>query len=127
MVSLFRHLNHVTQNCANLNNTNHIFLDFKNKHIFYNDDNDDHLPITVYSGIKPSRGPEFILNAVLSLGIFYTDRELLLNETLGGCFCNAKLIREEDDTESMYNYSNLVMNILVNNQLMFSPKWSTYD
>ena len=57
MVSLFRHLHHVTQNYANLNNTDQIFLCFANKHIFYDDDDDDHLPIPVYSGIKPSMGP----------------------------------------------------------------------
>ena len=53
MVSLFFHLHHVTQNCSNLNNTNHNFPDFKNKHLFYDDDDDEHFPIPVYSGIKP--------------------------------------------------------------------------
>ena len=53
MVSLFRHLHHVTQNCVNLNNNDQIFLGFVNKHIFYDDDNDEHLTILVYSGIKP--------------------------------------------------------------------------
>ena len=57
MVLLFCYLHHVTQNCANLKNTNQNFLDFTNKHIFYNDDNDEHSPILVYSGIKPSMGP----------------------------------------------------------------------
>ena len=54
MVSLFRHLHHVTQNCANLNNTDQTFPDFANKHIFYDDDDNEKLPIPVYSGIKPS-------------------------------------------------------------------------
>ena len=66
-------------------------------------------------------GPEFILNILLSLGRFSTERELLLNDTLRGCFCNAKFIREEDDPESLKNYSNQVMNIFVNNQLVFFP------
>ena len=56
MVSLFRHLNHVTQNCANINNTDQMFLDFANNNLFYDYDNDEHLPLTVYSGIKPSMG-----------------------------------------------------------------------
>ena len=56
MVSLFRHLHNVTQNCANINNTDQIFLDFSKKHLFYDDDDDGHLPIPVYSGIKPSTG-----------------------------------------------------------------------
>ena len=92
MVSLFRHLHNVTQNCANINNTDQNFLDFSNKYLFYDHDNDDHLPIPVYSGIKPSMGTEFILGALLSFGIFSTEIELLLNCTLRGCFRNAKLI-----------------------------------
>ena len=54
MVSLFRHLHHVTQNFANLNNNDQFLPDFTNTHLFYDDDNDEHLPIPVYSGIKPS-------------------------------------------------------------------------
>ena len=57
MVSLFCHLHHVTQNFANINNnTDQNFLDFANKHLFYDDKDDEHLTIPVYSGIKPSMG-----------------------------------------------------------------------
>ena len=84
MVSLFRHLHHVTQNCANLNNTDQISPDFANKHLFYNDEDYDHLPDLVYSGFKPFMGPEFNLNTLLSLGRFSTERKILLNDTLIG-------------------------------------------
>ena len=57
MFSLFRHLHRVTQNLANINNTDQNFPDFANKHLFYNDDDDEHLPIPVYSGIKTSMEP----------------------------------------------------------------------
>ena len=106
MVKLFRHLHNVTQNCSNLNNTDQIFLDFSNKHLFYDDNDDEHLPISVYSGIKISMGSGFILNTLLSLGIFSTERELILNDTLRGFFRNAKLISEEDNSKSLHNYSN---------------------
>ena len=92
MVSLFRHLYHVTQNCANINNTDQILLDFSNKHLFYDDENYEHLPIPVYSSIKPSTGPDFILNKILSSGIFSTKRELLLSDTLRGCFCKFQFL-----------------------------------
>ena len=121
MVSLFRHLHHVTQNCANLNNTDQMFPDFAKKHLFYYDDDNEHLPIRVYSGIKTSMGPGFILNTLFFLGRFSTERKLFLNDTLRGCFSNAKLIREEYDPESLQNYSNQVMNIFVNNQLVYFP------
>ena len=58
MVSLFRHLHSVTKNCANINNTDQNFPGFSNRHIFYDNYNDEHLPILVYSVIKPSIGPE---------------------------------------------------------------------
>ena len=56
MVSLFRHLHHVTQNWANINNNEQKFLDFASKNLFYDDVNDEHLLITLYSGIRPSMG-----------------------------------------------------------------------
>ena len=43
MVSVFRHLHHV-----NINNTDQILLDFSNKHLFYDNGNNEHLPIPVY-------------------------------------------------------------------------------
>ena len=121
MVSLFCHLHHVTPNFLNLNNSDQMFLYFTNKDTFYDNDDDEHLPIPLYSGIKTSMGTEFILNKLLSLSRFSTERKLLLNDTLIGYFRNAKLIREEDDPESLHNYSNQVMNIFVNNQLLFFP------
>ena len=66
-------------------------------------------------------GSGFILNTLLSLGIFSTERELILNDTLRGCFRNSKLISEEDDPKSLQNYSNQVMDIFFNNQLVFFP------
>ena len=56
-------------------------------------------------------GTEFILDTLLFLGRFYTEREFLFNGTLRGCFCNVKLIGEEDDPEYLQNYSNQAMNI----------------
>ena len=95
------------------------FLCFSNKHIFYDDDDHHHLPIPVCSGIKPSMGTEFISNTLLSLGRFCTEKEIILNDTVRGCFSNAKLIGKEDDSESLQNYPNHVVNIFVNNQLLF--------
>ena len=84
MISFFRHLHHVTQNCASINNIDQIFPNFSKKHLFYNYDNDEHLPIPLHSGIKPSRGEEFIINILLFLGIFSTARKVVFNDTLRG-------------------------------------------
>ena len=122
MVSLFRYLHHVTNNCANINNTDQIFHDFANKHLLFDDVNYEHLPIPVYLCIKPSVWTEFILNILSSLGRFSKERDLLFNETVRCWFCNAKLIWEEYDTESLKNSSDQVMNIFVNNQLVLFRK-----
>ena len=121
MVSLFCHLHHVTQNFTNLNNTDQISPDFANTHLFYNGDYDEHLPIPVYSGIKDFMGPEFILSTLLSLGRFSKEREILLNETQRGCFCNSKLIGEEDEPESLQSYLDQVMKYFDNNKLVLFP------
>ena len=57
MVLLLRYLNIVTQHCANLNNTDQIFLDFTNTYLSYDGDDDENLLILVYSGINNSMGP----------------------------------------------------------------------
>ena len=56
--------------------------------------------------------PEFILNTLLSLERFSTERIILLDDTLSDCFFNTKLIGEEDDPDFLQNYSNQVINIL---------------
>ena len=68
-------------------------------------------------------GPEFILNTLLSLGTFSTERKLLLNDTVRGIFNNSKLIGEEDDPKSLQSSLNQVMNIFVNNHLVLFPKF----
>ena len=55
------------------------------------------------------------------MGIFSTESELLLNDTLRCRFRTVKFIGEEYDPESLQNYSNQVMNIFANNQLVFFP------
>ena len=127
MVSIFCRLYHVTQNCANLNDTDQNFLDFANKHLFYDDNNDQYSPIPVYPGIKHSMGPTFILNTLPYQGRFSTERKIIFNDTLRGWFCNAELIGEEGDPKSVQHYSNHVITVFVENQLVFFPscQWMT--
>ena len=82
MVSILCHLHDVTKICANINNTDQNFLEISNKNLFYDDDDDKHLPIPVYSVIKPSMGTEHILNNLLSQGRFSTERKIILQMTL---------------------------------------------
>ena len=60
----------------------------------YDDEDDEHLTIPLYSDIELSMGIEFILNTLLSLGRISTEHKLLLNDTIKDCFRNAKWFGE---------------------------------
>ena len=55
------------------------------------------------------------------MGIYSTERNLFLNDTIRGCFLNSKFIGEEDDPESLQRYLNQFVNVFVNNQLFLFP------
>eukprot|EP00957_Ditylum_brightwellii_P173229 13187184-Ditylum_brightwellii.AAC.1 len=70
MDTLFGKLQEVTTNNDHLNEGDQSLLEFAEKHLFFDDIDEDQLPIPIYSSIKPSMGPEFILSMLLSLGRF---------------------------------------------------------
>ena len=57
-------------------NWNHI-----QRNMLYDDDS-RHIPIPVYSYIKPTMGPRFIHHIMLSLGEFHTEVDLILHRKL---------------------------------------------
>ena len=75
----------------------------------------------VYSHIKPTMAPEFILHFLLSMGRFHAEREVLLQPSLRDSFRNAKLISPETDDESLTSCSNGLMNKFFNQQLVYYP------
>ena len=78
------------------------------KHILYEDDL-RHLPIPVFSYIKPTMGPRFILHIMLSLGDFDTELDLIPHPTLRDSLRYAKLIGENNDEDSLQSYSNSLL------------------
>lgn len=103
-----------------LNDDDKDFLQFAKKHLVCDYD-DEHLPIPVFSYIKPSQGPLFILHILLSMGRFTTERELLLCPSLKECLRKAKLIGMLDTEEDLEEYSNALMNKFVRKQLRYFP------
>ena len=81
----------------------------------------DHLPIPVYSYIKPTMGTQFILHLLLSMGHFSTEIDLTLNETLRESFRYANLIGPLDDEESLQQYSNELLRKFIEEQLIYFP------
>ena len=116
MVSLFRRLDRALSSSEDEE-----FRTFAYKHLIYKEDSNEHLPIPVYSYIKPTMAPEFILHILLSMGRFHTEREILLQPSLRDSFKNAKLIGTETDDESLTSYSNGLMNKFFNQQLIYYP------
>ena len=56
-------------------------LDFAEKSLLF-DDGCKHLIIPLFSYVKPTLGPRFILHLLLSLGHFETELDLLLKPSL---------------------------------------------
>ena len=80
-----------------------------------------HLPIPVYSYIKPTMGTQFILHLLLSMGHFATEIDLTLHENLREAFRYAKLIGTQNDIESLQEYSNNLLRRFIEEQLVFFP------
>ena len=88
------------------------------------DDEHRHIPIPVFSYVKPTMGPRFILHILLSLGEFDTELDLILHRTLRDSFRYAKLFGPLDDDESLKEYSNHLLRKYIENQLVYFPNSS---
>ena len=91
------------------------------KHHFLYDDDKRHIPIPVYSYVKPTMGPRFILHVMLSLGEFDTEIDLILQGSLKNALRYAKLIGEEDDEESNQMHSFGLLKKFIEEQLIYFP------
>ena len=78
---------------------------FMNKHLIHVD-NEPHLPIPVYSYIKPHMGTRFLLHIMLSMGKFDTEYDLNLHRSLRKSLRYAGLIGPSDDPESLERYAD---------------------
>ena len=89
--------------------------------LFLFNDTRRHLPVPVFSFIRPTMGHRFILHILLSLGHYATEFDLILHRNLRESFRYAKLIGPNNDPESLERYSNNVMNLWINEQLAYFP------
>ena len=93
---------------------------FIKEHMIY-DDSLKHLPIPVYSYVKPTMGPRFLLHVMSSLGEFDTEVDLLLHHSIRESLRYAKLIGVLDDLDSLQQYSNLLLKKYIEEQLVYFP------
>ena len=68
-----------------------------------------HLPIPVFSCIKPTMGFKFILHLLLLMGHFCLEHDLLHCGTLRESFRYAKLIGDSNEEEDLKQYSDNIL------------------
>ena len=98
-------------------------LCFVNKFLLFENE-DRHLPIPVYSYIKPTMGTRFILHILLSMGHFETELDLLLHKNLRDALRYAKLIGDSNDENDLQIYSNALSKKFIEEQLVYFPNGS---
>ena len=80
-----------------------------------------HLPVPVFSYIKPTMGAHFILHLLLSLGHFDTEYDLILHRSIRESLRYAKLIGLSDDEDLLRIYSKKLLCSYIENQLVYFP------
>ena len=105
MISIFQNIQHILSSTYTTSNEqDEIFEEFARKNLIHFDKR-DHLPVPVYSYTKPTMGAQFILHILLSMGQFDTEYDLLMHPSLRDCLRYAKLIGDNNDEESLRQYS----------------------
>ena len=122
VIYIFRSINHVVQSDSSVfTNEELSFLEHAESNLIFIDPDNSHLPIPVYSYLKPSMGVQFLHHILLSMGILSTGIELKLHGTIRDCFRYAKLIGPDDDITSLENYSYEICARYIKEQLRYFP------
>ena len=110
MILLFKNINHLinsenggrlilqSQNIGDYDS----FANHVNTFLLYHDDDDNHLPISVFSFIVPTMSTSFILHIMLSMGRFETELDLTIHSSLKQYLRYCGLIGPNDDELSLF-------------------------
>ena len=118
-----RRVNDLLTGAININkndeeNDNFHFYHFMLEHLIYEDtDIVDHLPVPVFSFIKPATGLQFTHDMFLSMGSFETEIDLIMRSTIREALRHAKLIVPSDAPEDLQIYSNKPLCSWIEDQL----------
>ena len=97
------------------------FRKFVLEEIIHVNRKEDHLPIPVYSYLKPTLGVQFIHHVMLSLGRFATEIDLTMQPTIRDSLRYAKLIGPSNDQDQLEKYSNELLHLWIKEQLQYFP------
>ena len=121
--ALFRRIIYVTSAEHHvLDDDDTAFLHFVETNLLDNDVNLSHLPVPVFSYIKPTLGVQFLLHLLLSLGRFSNEIDLCLQPSFWEAFRVAKLIGPSDEINELQKYSDALLRRFIEDQLVFFPK-----
>ena len=124
MSSLFRRIIRVLRSESNneeINDSDSIFLYHAKSNLIDEDEDQDHLPVPVYSYIKPTMGVQFLLHVMLSMGRLSSEIDLMMHRTIQECFRFAKLIGPSDEPDDLQHYSNLLLLKFIVEQMIYFP------
>ena len=122
MIRLIRKIQHVLANdVTNLDEEEVEFLAHVKDNLIYDDHTQHHLPIPVYSYVRPSNPVQFINHILLSMGRFSTEIDLMMHASIRDCFQYANLIGEDRDEEQLQSYSNQILAKFIKEQIRYFP------
>ena len=126
MINVFKKIIHVIEKHQNgrsfTNEDEEQFYQFVIGNLIKNDKGQcDHLPIPVYSYIRPNTGLQYIHHLLLSMGRFSTEIDLILHPTVRDALRYAKLIGSSNETNDLELYSNQLLYRWVEEQLQYFP------
>ena len=126
MVTLFQRMNQLLLNGHDLNVDNiderddALFYEFMMENLIQDDSEvSAHLPIPVFSYIKPTTGFQFIHHILLSMGCYDTEIDLTLQPSLREAFRYAMLIGPSNEHSDLERYSNQLLYRWIEEQLQY--------
>ena len=117
MINFFKRLLKVMDSNEKLSRADTGFRKFVLEEIIHVNRKEDHLPIPVYSYLKPTLGVQFIHHVMLSLGRFATEIDLTMQPTIRDSLRYAKLIGPSNDQDELEKYSNELLHLWIKEQL----------
>ena len=122
IIQIFREINDVlTLDPINRSEDQDEFYSHILKNLLYVDEKPQHLPIPVFSYVRPTNGINFLNHLLLSMGRFETEIDLMSNASIKECFRKAHLIGTNDDECSLQEYSNKVLLKYIEDQVRYFP------
>ena len=122
MLSMIRNIHRVfTVDFCTLNDDDQDFFYFANNELIHRDESQKHLPVPVFSYVKPFNPIQFINHILLSMGNYFTEIDLMMHTSMRECFRNAGLIGNSENPEELQRYSNELLKKYITEQVRYFP------